>query len=67
MCNLYSLTRSQDAMRGLFPDRKVDDRLGNLKPQEGIYPDQPAPIARLDGEDLVLQLARWGMPSPKQC
>ncbi len=66
MCNLYSLTRSQDAMRGLFPDRNVDDRLGNLEPQEGIYPDQPAPIARLEGEDLVLQLARWGMPSPKQ-
>ncbi len=66
MCNLYSLTRGQDAMRGLFPDREVVDRLGNLAPLDGIYPDQGAPIARLDGEEIVLQLARWGMPSPKQ-
>ena len=66
MCNLYSHTRSQDAMRGLFPDRTVVDRLGNLGTQDSIYPDQPAPIARLDGDDLVLQTARWGMPSPKQ-
>lgn len=66
MCNLYSHTRSQDAIRGLFPDRNIVDRLGNLETQEGIYPDQPAPIARLDGDDLVLQLARWGMPSPKK-
>jgi len=66
MCNLYSHTRTQDALRGLFADRTTVYRLGNLAPQEAIYPDQPAPIARLDGDDMVLQLARWGMPSPKQ-
>jgi len=66
MCNLYSHTRSQDAMRRLFPDRNVVDRLGNLVIQDRIYPDQYAPIVRLDGDDVVLQTARWGMPSPKQ-
>jgi hypothetical protein len=53
-------------MRSLFASRKTVDRLGNLAPQKAIYPDQLAPIARLDGDDIVLQLARWGMPSPKQ-
>jgi putative SOS response-associated peptidase YedK len=57
---------TEDALRGLFADRTTVDRLGTLAPPEAIYPDQPAPIARLDGDDMVLQLARWGMPSPKQ-
>ncbi len=66
MCNLYAHTRSQDALKGLFPDRDIDDRLGNLAPQDSIYPDQPAPIVHLDGDGLVMRSARWGMPSPKQ-
>lgn len=64
MCNLYSATRPQDALRGLFDRRQVEDRLGNLEPGEQVYPDQDAPIVRREGETIVLQNARWGMPSP---
>jgi len=66
MCNLYSQTRAQDAMRGLFHQRDVIDQLGNLEPQPQIYPDQLAPIARRYGEAIALQMARWGLPSPPQ-
>ncbi|MCF1709982.1 SOS response-associated peptidase [Tabrizicola sp. J26] len=64
MCNLYSMTRAQDAMRQLFPD--VPDRLGNLAPLPEIYPDQKAPILRngTDGQEMVM--ARWGLPTPPQ-
>ncbi|WP_342456190.1 SOS response-associated peptidase [Phaeobacter gallaeciensis] len=61
MCNLYSNTRTQDAMRRLFPG--LEDRAGNLG--EGTYyPNQMAPIIRHSAEGLELVLARWGMPSP---
>lgn len=46
VCNLYSQTRSQDAMRQLFADVNVVDRLGNLPPLPTIHPDQSAPIVR---------------------
>lgn len=65
MCNLYSHTTAQQAMRQLFA-RTVIDRLGNLAPQPEIYPDQAAPIARAEGAAVVLQMARWGLPSPPQ-
>ena len=67
VCNLYSQTRSQDAMRQLFADVNVVDRLGNLPPLPTIYPDQSAPIVRrrADGA-LVFTLARWGLPTPPQ-
>ena len=32
----------------------------------GAYPDQAAPIVRRQGEKIVLQNARCGMPSPKR-
>nr|WP_085852318.1 SOS response-associated peptidase family protein [Palleronia marisminoris] len=60
------MNRTQDELRGLFAGRRVDDRLGNLGAGEEVYPDQGAPIARVSGADIVLQSARWGMPSPKQ-
>ena len=61
MCNLYSMLRSQDAMRRLFD---AHDRFGNQPPLPGIYPDYAAPIVRNgpDGRELVT--ARWGLPSP---
>lgn len=80
MCNLYSQTKSQDAMRHVFdgvwdhtPDADgdsggdlVEDVTGNLPPMPGIYPDYSAPIIRLkpDGR-LLLTTARWGMPTPR--
>lgn len=66
ICNLYSQTKAQEAMRQLFAPRPMSDRLGNLAPRPEIYPDQMAPIVRADGEGLVLQMARWGLPTPPQ-
>ncbi|WP_299132698.1 SOS response-associated peptidase [uncultured Amaricoccus sp.] len=64
ICNLYSQTKSQEAMRRLFPDAR--DLLGNLQPLPGIYPDMAAPIVRPSAEGRELVLARWGMPTPPQ-
>jgi putative SOS response-associated peptidase YedK len=65
MCNLYSLTKGQDAIRQLFGVTR--DQTGNLPPLPGIFPDYPAPIVRAaggGGRELVM--ARWGMPSSKK-
>jgi putative SOS response-associated peptidase YedK len=61
MCNLYSLTKGQAAIRDLFRPRH--DRTGNLPLLPGIFPDQTAPIVRtdIDGE-RELVMARGGMP-----
>lgn len=61
MCNLYSVTTNQEAIRGLFPG--IKDHTGNLEPGR-IYPDQLAPIVRNEGAGTELVMARWGMPSP---
>src|SRR5580658_5240845 len=65
MCNLYSLTKGQSAIRDLFSVKH--DRAGNLPQFPGIFPDQMAPIVRRgrDGE-RELVMARWGMPGPPQ-
>lgn len=65
MCNLYSLTKGQDALRHLFdgPD-PLTDTTGNLAPLPGIYPDYKAPIIRHGDGGLELAMARWGMPTP---
>ncbi|MCA3572758.1 MAG: SOS response-associated peptidase [Aestuariivirga sp.] len=62
MCNLYSLTRGQAAIREIA--RAMVDRAGNLPPLPGIFPDYPAPIVRNGEEGRELAMARWGMPSP---
>ena len=65
MCNLYSLTKGQAAIRDWF--RVRNDRTGNLPLFSGILPDQMGPIVRFgpDGE-RELVMARWGMPGPPQ-
>jgi putative SOS response-associated peptidase YedK len=65
MCNLYSLTNGQSAIRDLF--RAKYDRTGNLPLFPAIFPDQLAPIVRVgeDGE-RELVLARWGRPGTPQ-
>jgi len=62
MCNLYSLTKSQDAIRQWV--RALTDQAGNMPPLPGIYPDYAAPIVRDGPEGRSLSMARWGMPSP---
>jgi putative SOS response-associated peptidase YedK len=64
MCNLYSVTKGQSAIRDLF--RVSRDRTGNLPPLPAIFPDQMAPIVRAAGEGRELVMARWGMPGPPQ-
>ena len=61
MCNLYSMTKNQAAIRNLF--RVTNDRAGNLPPMPGIFPDYPAPIVRNAADGRELTMARWGMPS----
>jgi putative SOS response-associated peptidase YedK len=63
MCNLYSITRSQEAMRRLF--RFGRDLTGNLPPLPAVYPDMMAPIVHTarDGE-RELSMMRWGFPPP---
>ena len=64
MCNLYSITKGQAAIREFT--RAMVDATGNLPSIPSVFPDQSAPIVRHreDGE-RELVLARWGMPSPK--
>jgi putative SOS response-associated peptidase YedK len=65
MCNLYSMTKSQAAIRAIA--RAMRDLTGNLPPLPGIFPDYVAPIVRNSpdgGRELVM--ARWGMPCPPQ-
>ena len=62
MCNLYSLTKGQQAILELT--RALVDRTGNLPPMPGIFPDYAAPVVRNGAEGRELALARWGMPSP---
>lgn len=58
MCNLYSVTKGQSAIRDLFAVKH--DRAGNLPPLPAVFPDQMAPIVRVaeDGE-RELVMARW--------
>ena len=75
MCNLYSQTKPQDAMRHVFDDMVEEDEtfedvVGNLPPMAGIFPDYPAPIIRprIAGrawQGWQLTSARWGMPTPQ--
>lgn len=63
MCNLYSMTRNQEAIRRFFAVER--DRTGNLPSLPAIFPDRLAPIVRV-GRDGARELvmARWGMPTP---
>lgn len=64
MCNLYSMTSNQDAIRNLFG--VAADNTGNLASQPGVYPDYAAPIVRNSAVGRELVMARWGMPTPQK-
>tara|TARA_R110002020_G_scaffold16871_55_gene59747 strand:- start:931 stop:1185 length:255 start_codon:yes stop_codon:yes gene_type:complete len=65
MCNLYSLTEGQQAIRDFT--RTTRDSAGNLSALPAIFPDYQAPVIRTaqSGERELLMM-RWGMPGPKQ-
>jgi hypothetical protein len=44
MCNLYSLTKSQQAIRELV--KAIRDLTGNLPPMPAIFSDKMAPVVR---------------------
>lgn len=48
MCNLYSITKGQKAIRDLA--KAMADQAGNLPPMPGIFPDQMAPVVATDHE-----------------
>lgn len=63
MCNLYSMTKGQQAIRDLA--RATRDNAGNLPPLPAIFPDMMAPVvhsAEDGGRDLSTM--RWGFPPP---
>jgi len=62
LCNLYSQTKSQQAIRELA--RAMSDRTGNMPPLAGIFPDYLAPMVRNQPDGSDLTIARWGVPSP---
>ena len=62
VCNLYSMTTSQAAIRQVAD--AMTDETGNLPLLPGIFPDTPAPVIRTGAEGRALALMRWGMPSP---
>ena len=63
MCNLYSVTKGQQAIREAAAAMR--DLSGNLPSLRSVFPDYAAPIVR-SGTDGVreLTMARWGMPAP---
>jgi len=63
MCNLYSMARSRDEVRRLF--QVGPDRTGNQPPLPAIFPDQLAPVVRIDRDGTrVMEAMRWGFPPP---
>ena len=64
MCNLYSVTKPQSAIRDLA--RAMVDDAGNLPKLPGIFPDSMAPVVYTQPHDgqRRLQMLRWGFPSP---
>jgi len=65
MCNLYSMTKGQQAIREFT--RATRDTAGNLPPLPGIFPDSMAPIVfNGAGGERELTMMRSGMPCPPQ-
>ena len=63
MCNLYSVTKSQQAIRDLV--KAIRDLTGNMPSLPAIFPNGRAPVVRA-APDGVRELAmmRWGFPPP---
>jgi len=63
MCNLYSVTKSQEAIRQLV--RAIRDLAGNMPPMPAIFPNGRAPVVRVAPDGVrELTMMRWGFPPP---
>lgn len=61
MCNLYSMTKSREALVAYA--RAMRDRTGNQPPLPAIFPDQMAPVVGTSKEGLrEVVMMRWGFP-----
>ena len=66
MCNLYTSTTNQEAMRRLYRVEPHQDKLGNYEPLTSIWPKYEAPVVRLDDDGArELTLMSWGFLTPK--
>lgn len=65
MCNLYSMTKSREAVVAFA--RAMRDSTGNQPPLPAIFPDQMAPVVRTgaDGAREMVNM-RWGFSPPPQ-
>lgn len=66
MCNLYSNSTAQEAMRQLFNLPPSRDRIGNQEPLPAIFPKYAAPVVRRT-EDGARELVRmhWSFLTPQ--
>jgi putative SOS response-associated peptidase YedK len=62
MCNLYSVTRSQEAVRRAFGVMR--DLTGNLPSLPAVFPDTLAPVVRTARDGDRETMMRWGFPPP---
>ena len=63
MCNLYSITTSQQAIRDLA--KALRDLAGNVPALPAIFPDKMAPVVRTAPDGVrELVMMRWGFPAP---
>jgi putative SOS response-associated peptidase YedK len=63
MCNPNSIVRSRDEMARAV--RVLIDRTANQPPLPAVFPDQLAPIVRVNSaSERVMECMRWGFHSP---
>ena len=58
MCNLYSVTTNQEAIRALF--RVINRYVGNLPPMPGMFPDYPAQVISNTGDGRAMTMMQLG-------
>jgi putative SOS response-associated peptidase YedK len=63
MCNLYSITKGQKAIRDLA--KAMIDHAGNMPSLPGVFPNRMAPVVRTTPKgQRELLMMRWGFPPP---
>jgi hypothetical protein len=58
MCNLYSITTNQEAIRAFF--RVINRYVGNLPPMPSVFRDYPAPVIRNTEAGTEMTMMSWG-------
>ena len=66
MCNLYSMTTNDEAMRNLFKVGSFDASAGNLPAQPAIFPAYDAPVIRQVDGKRELSMMHWGFILPQR-